>query len=225
MALPTILTVNPMRRRHKRAESAHRRRRSHTKRASSPRRYRRRIARAHNPRRRLHARRMPNPLSTDGVMSLAVPAGIGAASAVGLDVALAYLPLPTMVQTGWGNILLKMAAAIGLGFGVGHFTSRRTGAAVAGGALTVYGYEAIKMALAPTLGTSIKGLSGLADFSDFQSVGIGAYMPGAGGQPMGAYMTPAALLRAPAAPAAAPAASLRAKQVAGLGRMGAWRTA
>ena len=52
--------------------------------------------------------------------------------------------------------------------------------------------------------------------SDFQSVGVGAYM-GQGGQPMGAYMNPAALLRAPAAPAATPAQTLRAKQMAGLG--------
>lgn len=158
---------------------------------------------------------MPNPMSTDGIMALAVPAGIGAASAVALDVALAYLPLPAAVQTGWGNMLAKIGLAIGAGFAIGHFSSKRTGALVAGGALTVYGYEAIKMALAPTLGASVKGLSGLADFADYSSVGVGAYMPG--NQGMGAYMNPAALLSAPAPkPSAGPAATLRAKQVAGL---------
>lgn len=158
---------------------------------------------------------MPNPLSTSGITALAVPAGIGAASAVALDVALAYLPLPAAVQTGWGNMLAKIGLAIGAGFAIGHFTSRRTGALVAGGALTVYGYEAIKMALAPTLGASVKGLSGLADFADYSSVGVGAYMPAQGG--MGAYMNPAPMLAAPSVPrSAGPAATLRAKQVAGL---------
>ena len=145
-------------------------------------------------------------------MSLAVPAAIGAAGAVGIDVALAYLPIPTSLQTGWGNIAVKVAAAIGAGFLIGKATSRRTGAAVAAGALTVYGYDALKQILSTTVGTSIKGLSGLADFADFSSVGVGAYLNRPG---VGSYMNPAPMLAAPQG--TAPAASLRAKQVAGLG--------
>lgn len=197
--LPTILTVNPMRKRHRRRRNPSFKARWH------------RVHRAHNRvhhhrfrhSRRRHSR-MPNPLSASGLMSMAVPAGIGAASAVGLDVALAYLPVPASLQSGWGNIAVKVAAAIGAGFLVGRFASRSTGAAVAVGALTVTGYEALKMALAPTLGSSVKGLSGLADFSDYSSVGVGA------------YMNPAPMLAAPAPRVAGPAASLRAKQVAGL---------
>lgn len=212
--LPTILTVNPMKKRHRRRRNpSYKARRHRVHRAHNRVHHRRR--RAHNPH-RFHARRrhsrMPNPLSTSGIMSLAVPAGIGAASAVALDVALAYLPMPAVVQTGWGNMLAKIGLALGAGFAVGHFSSRRTGALVAGGALTVYGYEALKMALAPTLGTSVKGLSGLADFADYSSVGVGAY----GNQGLGAYMNPAPMLAAPAPRATGPAASLRAKQVAGL---------
>ena len=163
-------------------------------------------------------RRSHNPITstTREITSMLVPAGIGAVSAVGLDVIMAYLPLPTAIQTGWGNILAKAAGAVGIGVIAGMVTNKRTGLLVGTGALTVVGYDAVKAALAPTLGTSIKGLSGLADFSDFQSVGVGAYM-GQGGQPMGAYMNPAALLRAPAASAPTPAQTLRAKQVAGLG--------
>lgn len=213
---PQILTVNPMRKRHRRRRNPSFKARRHRVARAHNRVHHRRRHRVHN-RFRHHARRrhsrMPNPLSTSGITALAVPAGIGAASAVALDVALAYLPLPAAVQTGWGNMLAKIGLAIGAGFAIGHFTSRRTGALVAGGALTVYGYEALKMALAPTLGTSVKGLSGLADFADYSSVGVGAYLPARQG--VGAYMNPAPMLPAPA-PRGAPAATLRAKQVAGL---------
>ncbi len=151
-----------------------------------------------------------------------VPAGIGAVSAVALDVIVAYLPLPAAVASGWGNIAVKAVGAVGLGVVAGMVAGKRNGMLVGAGALTVVGYEAVKTALAPTLGTTIKGLSGLADFADFNDVGVGAYMgreaAPAQGQ-VGAYMNPAAMLTNQGA--ASPAASLRAKQVAGL-RMGAY---
>lgn len=202
--LPTILTVNPMRKRHRRSKNRvhHRRHRKH-------------VARRHHVKhhRRHHARRAReiNPLSTSGITALAVPAVIGAAGAIGVDVALAYLPVPAALQTGYANLALKIAAAIGGGYLVGRFTSRRTGAAVAAGALTVYGYDALKQILSNTVGSSIKGLSGLADFQDFSSVGVGAYMARPG---VGAYMNPAAMLTGPSG--SAPGASLKAKQMAGL---------
>lgn len=229
---PQILTVNPMRkRRHrrrnpesfaKRARAARKgwRARSHNRvhrrRHRNPESHRERVLAA---RRGAHHRRHRNPVEStmQEVTSMLVPAGIGAVSAVALDVIVAYLPLPTTIQTGWGNIAIKALGAVGLGVVAGMVAGKKNGLLVGAGALTVVGYDAVKAALAPTLGTSIKGLSGLADFADFNDVGVGAYMNQPG--QIGAYMNPAAMLTGPAA--AMPAATLRAKQVAGL-RMGAY---
>jgi hypothetical protein len=176
--------------------------------------------------RRRHHRRHRNPFGRQGneIMSMLVPAGIGAVSAVALDVIVAYLPLPATVATGWGSIAVKAVGAVGLGFLAGMVAGKRNGVLVGAGALTVVGYDAVKAALAPTLGTTIKGLSGLADFGDYTS--MGAYMQS--GQPLGAYMNPGSFvagppaLSAPAAshPAAQAANSLRIKQMAGAGLSG-----
>lgn len=227
MPLPTILTVNPMARRHRRRrrnpESFRARSRAARKgwRARSHNRVGRRRHNVH----RHHVRRHRNPIASTSreVVSMLVPAGIGAASAVALDVIVAYLPLPASFQSGWGNIAVEAVGAVALGVVAGMVAGKRNGVLVGAGALTVVGYEAIKAALAPTLGASIKGLSGLADFADFQNVemgvhpAVGAYMaqPGQLGR-VGAYMNPAAMLTAPA-PVPGPLASLRAKQLAGMG--------
>jgi hypothetical protein len=240
---PAILTVNPMRkRRHRRrnpeshsrrAKAArlgwrhrrhnpHRRHRRHRNPESH--RERARAARAgwrhrrHNPHRR-HYRRHRNPIDSIAgeVKSMLVPAGIGAVGAVGLNVALAYLPIPTSLQSGYGQILVSAAGAAGLGIIAGMIAGKRVGTAVGVGGLVVTGVQLLNQVLGPTIGGSVKGLSGLADFSDFRGAGMGAYMTPQmgrlGGPRVGAYMNPAAML-APAA--ASPAQTLRAKQVAGL---------
>jgi len=161
----------------------------------------------------------------------AVAVGTGALGAVGLDVAMAYLPLPTMLQTGWANILTRAAGAVGLGWLAGMAMGKKIGSEVAAGGLIVVAYSGIKQVLAPTLGTSVKGLSGLADFGDYapaygqQSAamvgGMGAYMAprmGAYMQPrLGAYMNPAPFIGA-AAPAASPLAARQ--RMAGFGNFG-----
>lgn len=250
--LPTIVTVNPMRRSHRRTrrhrrhnpESRRRRvkaakagwrRRRHANPLARRRRHRRNplFARRHRASRR-HHRRYRNPFQrqTNEVVSMLVPAGIGAVSAVALDVIVAYLPLPTAVATGWGNIAVKAVGAIGLGFIAGMVAGKRNGVLVGAGALTVVGYDAVKMALAPTLGTSIKGLSGLADFGDYTDMGaymaqpgaVGAYMTPQVG--MGAYMNPSPYVALPAAaapatghPAAMSPVAMK-QRMAGLGRIG-----
>lgn len=209
--LPTIVTVNPMAKR----------RHAHKKRSQNRLRRSRHRARAHNPgghrRRRSHRRhRVSNPFSVKGLTASLMPAAIGAAGAVGLDIAMAYLPVPASLATGPLNTLTRAAAAIVLGVVAGKGFGKQIGQEVALGGLVVVGYSALKQALAPTLGTSIKGLSGLADFGDYtpaysgQAVAmtgggmgaytqprLGAYMSRGG---MGAYMNPAALVGAGASP-------------------------
>lgn len=230
--LPTIVTVNPFMAKHR-------------KRRHNPLRHARRAHyRAHNRmrRHRRHHQRMPNPFSVRGLTSQLTPALIGAAGAVATDVAMAYLPLPTTLQSGWANILARAAVAIGVGYAAGMVADKRVGQEVGLGGLVVVGYSALKQALAPTLGTSIKGLSGLADFGDYTPAyssypigstygmsGVGAYMrnPGMGaymqprlgsfgGAGMGAYMNPAAFVQA-----SSPVAQ-RQRAMAGFGNYGGY---
>lgn len=190
--LPQIVTVNPF--------MAQRRRARH-KRAHNRFRYRaKRTSRAKNSfRRRRH--RVSNPFNLKGLTGSLMPALIGAGGAIGTDIAMAYAApyLPAAVQSGWLNILARAAVAVGVGYAAGMATNKQTGKEVAAGGLVVVAYSALKQALAPTLGKSVKGLSGLADFADYSPAvsygqqpaamigsGMGAYMQ----HPMGAYMQP-----------------------------------
>lgn len=185
--LPQILTVNPMKRRRKyRSKNRHRAHRAHS---------RHRVTNRH---RKHGRRRVRNPLGLPAMGGLGhqvVPALIGGAGAIGVDVGLAYLSpyLPAMLQSGWGRIGAQVAGALALGFGAGKFIDRETGKAVLAGALTITAYSALRQVLAPTLGSSVKGLSGLADFSDYSPASnwSGGYAVGAGlsgGRGVGAYM-------------------------------------
>jgi len=182
--LPQILTVNPMAKRRRQYRSkghAHHRYRAH-RRASNP----------HHKHRR--SRRHSNPLSLPkmgGIEHQLVPALIGGGGAIGVDIGLAYLSpyLPAFLQSGWGRILAQVGGAVGIGLVAGKIGGRDTGKAAMAGALVITAYSALRQVLAPTLGTSIKGLSGLADFSDYTPTNwSGGYAVGAN---MGAYLGPA----------------------------------
>lgn len=125
-----------------------------------------------------------------GLGNQLVPAAIGGAGAIGVDIGLAYLSpyLPAFLQSGWGRIGAQVLASVGIGFAAGKMVDRQTGQAALVGALTITAYSALRQVLAPTLGASVKGLSGLADFSDFTPTSwSGGYAVGAN---MGAYMKP-----------------------------------
>ena len=233
--LPQIVTVNPFmstrRRRRRRVANTFRRHRRHHNPES--RRARRRaarrgwMARAHNPYRHRRHRvrnhfgrrgRRHNPMDALGVPNLEqdlVAAGIGAASAVALDVVLAYTPVPAAWSSGWGQVLVQGLGSILLGMLAGAVTDKRTASMVTIGGLTVTGYGALQLALGPTIGQNIKGFGGLADFSDYGPMGrVGAYMgnpqralPAPAGRRVGAYMAPGARL------APAPTTSLAKKQM------------
>lgn len=218
--LPTIVTVNPFmakpRAKHKRAHHKHH--------------YRAR-GRVHRAHRRQRRSRTINPFKMGGIGHQVTGALVGAGGAILTDVAMAYLPLPAMLQSGWANLLTRAAVAVGVGYAAGKVTSRQTGQAVTAGGLIVVAYSGLKQALAPTLGASIKGLSGLADFGDYVPYsgqsgamvggGMGAYMqPRLGAymsRPMGAYMNPAAFVGA----GGAAMSPVRAKQLAGFRGFGA----
>lgn len=186
--LPQILVVNPMAKRHYRSKNRHHK---------------------HH-----HGRRsVKNPLRGGKFLPSTheiVAATIGGAGAIGVDVGLAYASsyLPAFLQSGWGRIGAQVLGAVAIGYGAGALAGRETGKAALAGALTITAYSALRQVLAPTLGGSIKGLSGLADFADFTptnwsggyAVGsnlgyvprrVGAYMPNGAymaNPRMGAYM-------------------------------------
>lgn len=188
--LPQIITVNPMAKHKRRRKS-----RKHSYRATNRHRSHRRVHNRHRRRRSTNPLRLP---AMGGLGHQIVPAVIGGAGAIGVDVALAYAApyLPAFLTSGWGRIGAQVLAAVGLGFAAGKAVDRSTGNAVMAGALTITAYSALRQVLAPTLGANVKGLSGLADFSDYQDSGWGggrmvsgtplsAYMPRGG---MGAYL-------------------------------------
>jgi len=150
--------------------------------------------------RRFHRRRLRNPRRSGGMGSLrgvvrnaVVPAAIGGAGALALDVVYGYLQpyLPATFQTGYMSLLTKGAAAIGLGMVAGRFLGRERGKVVMLGALTVTAYSAIRSA---TAGMGIPGLSGYSDYTPYP---MGAYIRGPTGTPgiqgLG-YISPAAVV-------------------------------
>lgn len=189
MPLEEILIANPSRRK--------RRHRKHGKRH-------RRLANPHRFHMKRHGgrsrRRLTNPRFTArGVVSTITPAVIGAGGAMLLDVGMAYLPLPTALQSGWGKVAAQVGGALALGFLAGkvRFIGHRNAALFTGGALTIIAYNALRPMIAQAIGDKVKGLSGLADFGDYR--GMGAYINPApvlqGSSGVGAYLPSGGALR------------------------------
>ena len=101
-----------------------------------------------NPRRRHRARRrnpMGGMLSGAFWMGEVVPTTVGAVGALGIDVAIGYLPLPAIVQTNaMVRNVVKIAGALGLGYLAQMVTTRKTGEEVAAGAIAVTLYDMVK---------------------------------------------------------------------------------
>ena len=192
--------TNPRRRRR------HRHARRHVSVSVNPR--RRRRARHHymNPRRRRRGGGGGGGLgfsvkSPQAILhSAVIPAAIGGAGALALDVTMGYVSpyLPATLQAGWFNLAVRLAGAIGLGMVAGKFLGRERGRIVMLGALTVAAYSTLK-GLASSAGLSLPGLSGYADYTAYPlSPRMGAYMKGPtntpGIQGLG-YVSPAPVLK------------------------------
>lgn len=129
-----------------------------------------------------------------GVVRQLVPAATGAVGAIGLDVAMGYLPIPVQYKSGWLGTGVKVVGAVALGMIAGKVVGREKGRLFTAGALTVIAYQAIRGAVASAM-PSLPGLSG-ASFE-----GLGAYMapsmpalPAPRMHGLGSYMNPAPIL-------------------------------
>jgi hypothetical protein len=114
----------------------------------NPHRRRARGRRRSNPvfasRRRSSAHRRRNPISMAGLMPMVIGGATGAAGAIAADLAIGYLPLPAMLQSGILRQVTRLGVVIGLGAAVGKFASRQIGEHLAVGGATAVLYDMIK---------------------------------------------------------------------------------
>jgi hypothetical protein len=101
--------------------------------------------------------RRPNPIGF--LSNTLMPAAVGGAGALAIDVAMGVLPLPATLKTGPFAPLVKVAGAVGLGMLAGKMVNRRVGEQLAVGALTVQFYNFAKAQLVKFGGGKIPGLS------------------------------------------------------------------
>lgn len=124
-----------------------------------------------------------------------LPAGVGAAGALGLDISLGFARpyLPDFLATGLGNTAVRLGGAIAVGMVAGQFMGRRFGEQAAAGAMTVTLYDLLKGYFTDAF-PSVP-LSGPYDAWGYQfgypasAPQVGAYV-GNGGSPLGAYVSP-----------------------------------
>ena len=148
-----VYVVNPKRRkaRKHRAKAKRRapRRKSHAVAVAAPAAPKRRRSRhAAAPKARRYKRNPRFSLNgvTRNVTSLLVPAAIQAGGAVAVDVALAYVPLPDRLKTGYLRHVTRAAASVGLGLLV-SMVKKDIGKQVMSGGLTVALYGAMREGL------------------------------------------------------------------------------
>lgn len=196
-----LLLINPRRRKRRKNPRGKRRARRaaggfriRRRRVKNPRSHKRR--RHRNPRRHHARRRHRNPVSLSGIKGVLLPAAMGAAGGLALDVAWNYLSpyVPASISASpYMVAAAKIAAAFGIGLVARKFLGRDKGNAVMAGAVTIQVYSLAAFALAGT----VPGLSGLGAYlPGSRMAGLGAtspatYLNGMGrvGR-MGAYLKP-----------------------------------
>ncbi len=148
----------------------------------------------------IHRTRRRNPISLGAfrptsILAQLIPAAVGGAGALALDVALSHVPQPEFLQNPYGKLALRVFGAVGLGM-IAGFIKPNIGRQVTAGALTVVAYNTLrdivqKVAPSITVGGYMDDGLGYTDPAPrLQGQGMGAYMANAPAQPMGAYMQP-----------------------------------
>ena len=123
-----------------------------------------------------------------------MPAALGAAGGLALDVGMGYLTnmawYPNVLRSGAPASLAKIGGALGVGFLAKKFIRGSKGDAIAAGVLTITLYSILK----PLLVQALPTLPGLGDYEeisiDTTSDQLGAYLPdGSSAAGMGAYLS------------------------------------
>lgn len=195
--MPTAMVVNPARkRRKKRARTKGGRYKKTTRRrnpiaaiaAANPKRRRRR---GRSKSRTYRRRRNPAGFNLQAFATKRLmPALIGGAGGLGLDIIMAQLPIPENLKTGPMAPLVKGIGAIGMGMVAGMVVGRQTAEQVLSGALTVVAYGALKDFVATSM-PNIQ-LSAVpmveAEYNALEYYSPSQMVDGVYDEPLGAYL-------------------------------------
>lgn len=139
--MPEVLLVNPRKR--SRRKTTAKKRRSPAKRKTTARR-RRSPTRARRTRRTYRR----NPIGKLNVKSFMrqtlMPSAVGAVGALGIDMIMGFLPLPTTWKTGPMRPAVKGIGAVAIGLAASMVTSRKVAEQITAGGLTVVLYDTMK---------------------------------------------------------------------------------
>lgn len=157
-----LMLVNPRRRKRRKMSAAQRKyfgkRRTSVSGKRNPRRRRRSAARTVTTVARRTARRARRAgrrfasnrsgsaklLPANFIKGTVIPAGMGGAGALAVDVAWGFLPLPANIKTGPLAPVVKIGAALALGMVVSKVAGKAMGEKVTAGYLTVMAYNLLK---------------------------------------------------------------------------------
>lgn len=113
------------------------------------RRRRRRHSMRRNPIRRM--RRNPSRMLSGrggiNIASMILPGLMVGAGAVGAELAMGYIPLPTVLKTGPARYLTKGVISVMMGWAVAKYFNRKAGEALAMGGIAIAAHDAIKAGL------------------------------------------------------------------------------
>lgn len=113
-----------------------------------------------------------------------MPAALGAAGALAVDIAWAAAPVPAQFKTGMPGTIAKIVGAVALGALVGKFANKRFGQAMVAGYLTVTAYDTAKKLVAQMM--PALPLSGSGYPYDLGYMQAGQFIPDQSG--VGAYL-------------------------------------
>lgn len=137
--MPEVLLVNPRKRRRKTTAK------KRTAKRRSPARRRRSTATKARRTRRTYRR---NPIGKLNVKSFMrqtlMPSAVGAVGALGIDMIMGFLPLPSAWKTGPMRPAVKGIGAVAIGLAASMVTSRKVAEQITAGGLTVVLYDTMK---------------------------------------------------------------------------------
>lgn len=183
--MPLAYIANPSPRRRKKSRKVSRKRRAVTVYKSNPsppkRRKRRSVMkfkRNPSPRVRRFIGRATAGKGSLNLGAMLMPALGAGAGAVGVEVAMGYLPLPAALTTGPIKYAVKGAVAVGLGMLVAKFANKKAGEALAAGGLAIAAHDALReqaLKLMPALKFG-EYLDGVGYYSAGGNAGVGEYL-------------------------------------------------
>lgn len=205
-----LMVINPIRRKKRRTLSAKqrkyfgpKRRKSRTRRTvarrnpvsvasfgspvrkSRRRRYGRRVA----SKARSYYRRRAGGRGFGGFFtSTIIPAAVGGAGALLLDMAWGKLPIPDALKSGPFAPLARIGLAVGVGYGVGMVAGKKYGNEAMAGALIVTAYDLIKNVVVPSIPVAAVAPASVGYYSAAKGAGMGMYVNNRNNDGLGLYL-------------------------------------